>query len=61
VAIREEARHTVKQYVNANENDALVFCGSGCTQASNLLINKLKLKDICAQIVQRKKLSELLP
>jgi selenocysteine lyase/cysteine desulfurase len=56
VHAREEARHTIKQYINANENDALIFCGTGATSASNLLVSKLKIKDICQKVRQREHL-----
>lgn len=31
--LREDARNTIKQCVNANENDVVIFCGSGSTAA----------------------------
>lgn len=37
---REEARQMIKDSLNASEEDALIFCGSGSTGA----INKLYLK-----------------
>jgi selenocysteine lyase/cysteine desulfurase len=55
---RDEARHAIKQYINATENDALIFTGSGATSASNLLINKLKIKEICTNVQLRKRLAE---
>lgn len=56
VLAREEARRTIKQYINANENDALIFTGTGATSASNLLVNKLKIRKICDDVNLRKKL-----
>jgi selenocysteine lyase/cysteine desulfurase len=50
VFAREEARHTIKQCVNANENDALIFIGTGATSASNLLISKLRVRELTQQI-----------
>jgi len=38
---REEARELIKASVNANEEDVLLFSGSGCTGAIDLLIRKL--------------------
>jgi len=58
VSVRNEARLAIKQFINATENDALIFTGSGATSASNLLINKLKVKEICAQVKLRKKLMD---
>lgn len=47
VFAREEARSSLKSYFNANENDALIFVGSGATYAINLFVNRLKIKSIC--------------
>ena len=47
---REEARGIIKRVCNADENDAMIFTGAGATSASNLLINKLKLKQICESV-----------
>lgn len=58
VLAREEARHAIKQYINATENDALIFVGSGATSASNLLVAKLRVKEISQQIRQKTKLIE---
>ena len=38
---REEARLAIKQSVNASEEDVVLFAGSGCTGAIDLLIRKL--------------------
>lgn len=56
VFAREEARSSLKSYFNANENDALIFTGSGATYAINLFVNRLKIKSICADIELKKKL-----
>ena len=48
VNVREEARHLIKDCINATQDDALIFVGNGSTSATNLLISKLKLRDICA-------------
>jgi selenocysteine lyase/cysteine desulfurase len=55
---REEARAIIKRVCNADENDACIFVGSGATSASNLLINKLKLKKICENVLLRNKRKE---
>lgn len=47
VNVREEARRMIKDCLNATQDDALIFAGSGSTSATNLLISKLKLKEIC--------------
>jgi hypothetical protein len=60
VFAREEARRSIKQYINATENDALIFVGAGATAASNLFINKLKVKNICADVKLRQCLSKLI-
>jgi len=44
---REEARVIIKQACNANEQDALIFIGNGCTSAVHLLVGKLKIKEKC--------------
>jgi selenocysteine lyase/cysteine desulfurase len=56
VFAREEARHSIKQYINATENDALIFVGTGATSAVNLLVNKLKLKSIVEDVKLRQNL-----
>ncbi|HVU94034.1 MAG TPA: aminotransferase class V-fold PLP-dependent enzyme [Puia sp.] len=40
----EAAKRTIKTHVNANENDALLFCGSGATAAVNKLQRILGLR-----------------
>ena len=47
---REEARAIVKRACNCDENDALIFTGTGATSAINLLVNKLGLKKICEKV-----------
>jgi selenocysteine lyase/cysteine desulfurase len=42
---RSEAREIIKDSVNASENDALIFTGSGSTGAVNKLINGLNLSE----------------
>jgi len=43
-AFREQARQIIAKAVGANEQDALIFCGSGCTGAIDRLIHILGLK-----------------
>ena len=40
----EQARTTVREHVNANEDDVLIFCGSGMTAAVNKLQRLLGLR-----------------
>jgi selenocysteine lyase/cysteine desulfurase len=42
---RNEARDIIKRCVNANENDHLIFVGSGCTGAVHKLIHALDLQE----------------
>jgi hypothetical protein len=56
--MRHEARSLIKEFMRATEDDALVFCGTGATSASNLLIAKLHLADICRQVKLRKQLTK---
>ncbi|MEE9271731.1 MAG: aminotransferase class V-fold PLP-dependent enzyme [Robiginitomaculum sp.] len=43
-AYREQARDIIAKAIHANDEDALVFCGSGCTGAVDKLIRMLRLK-----------------
>lgn len=47
---REEARSIIKRVCNANEKDALVFTGTGATSAVNLLVSKLRIKEISESV-----------
>ena len=40
----EEAKSTIKTHVNANDNDVLIFCGSGMTAAVNKLQRLIGLR-----------------
>ncbi len=40
---REEARHIIKKSVNANENDVLLFTGTGSTGAVHTLVDNFDL------------------
>ena len=59
-AFREEARQSVKQAVNAVEEDQLIFCGSGATAAINKLIDILNLR-LPADLNKRHKFLDLIP
>ena len=59
-AYREEARQTIKQAVNAFEDDQLIFCGSGATSAINKLIDILNLR-LPADLNERHKFLDLVP
>lgn len=43
-ALREQARDMIRQAVNANDDDAVIFCGSGATAAINKLIDMLNIR-----------------
>lgn len=43
-AFREQARRLIAQSIGANDEDAIIFCGSGCTGVINKLIHILRLK-----------------
>ncbi|MBB6523116.1 aminotransferase class V-fold PLP-dependent enzyme [Pseudoteredinibacter isoporae] len=42
--LREQARQTIRQALNASERHRLIFCGSGATAAIDKLITMLELK-----------------
>lgn len=43
-AFREQARAIIAGSINANDEDAIIFCGTGCTGAIDKLIHMLRLK-----------------
>ncbi|WCN09035.1 aminotransferase class V-fold PLP-dependent enzyme [Marinomonas mediterranea] len=45
-AYREEARNAIRALANANEDDLILFCGSGATAAVNVLISQLNLHNL---------------
>jgi selenocysteine lyase/cysteine desulfurase len=47
--LREWARQTIKDVINAGPEDALIFCGSGATGAVNTLVHLLGLKSGASQ------------
>ncbi|HAA55678.1 MAG TPA: aminotransferase [Myxococcales bacterium] len=57
---REEARQLIKDAVGANEQDVVIFCGSGATGAINKLIEVMNLR-IPAEINQRYDFSGQIP
>ena len=59
-AFREEARQSIKQAVNAVEDDQLIFCGSGATAAINKLIDILDLR-LPLNLNERHKFLDLVP
>lgn len=59
-ALREEARRIIKEVLNANEEHALVFCGSGATAAIIKLIDILNLR-IAPQLDEDYQLAQHIP
>ena len=57
---REEARNTIRQAVNANSDDQVIFTGSGATAAIDKLIEILNLR-LPAELSARHKLYDHLP
>ena len=51
-AFREQARQQIRQAVNANDDDLVVFCGSGATSAINTLISQLGLRNLSPEQAQ---------
>ena len=44
-ALREQARTTIQEAVNAGKDDLVIFTGSGATSAVNRLVDSLGLND----------------
>jgi hypothetical protein len=55
---REEARTIIRRVCGANEDDAVIFVGNGCTSAVNLLVEKLRIREISEKVVGRLKPEE---
>lgn len=55
---REEARAIIKRVCGANEDDALVFSGTGTTSAVNTLVSKLRIREICESVASLKEKTE---
>ena len=47
---REEARQIIKRTCGADEKDVCIFTGTGSTSAANLLVDKLRVKEIAQQV-----------
>ncbi|GAA0837475.1 aminotransferase class V-fold PLP-dependent enzyme [Marinomonas arenicola] len=45
-AFREQARQQIRRATNANDDDLVLFCGSGATSAINTLITQLELRTL---------------
>lgn len=43
-AFREQARAIIARSINAGDEDAIIFCGTGCTGAVDKLIHMMRLK-----------------
>ena len=61
MACREDARAIIKRVMGCSEQDAVIFAGSGSTSASNLLINKLKVKLLADFLKLRETASKYMP
>lgn len=59
-ALREEARDIIRSAVNATEDHAVIFCGSGATAAIHKLIDMLNLK-LPADLSARYQLEQYIP
>ncbi|WP_116368117.1 aminotransferase class V-fold PLP-dependent enzyme [Parahaliea mediterranea] len=59
-ALREQARETIRTAVGANEDDSVIFCGSGATAAINRLLDLLGLR-LPADLDKRYGLSGQIP
>ena len=58
--LREQARNAIREAVNADARDAVIFCGSGATAAINRLIDMLNLR-IPADLNSRYALEQQIP
>jgi len=59
-ALREQAREQIRRAVNADDKDAVIFCGPGATAAINKLIDILNLR-LPADLNERYQLQSLIP
>jgi selenocysteine lyase/cysteine desulfurase len=59
-ALREQAREMIRKAVNANDDDAVILCGSGATVAVNKLVDILNLR-LPADLNDRYALLEKIP
>ena len=60
MACREDARAIIKRVMGCSEQDAVIFAGSGSTSASNLLINKLKIRELADFLKLREDAAEFM-
>ena len=58
MACREDARAIIKRVMGCSDQDAVIFVGSGSTSACNLLISKLKIKEISDFVALRERISK---
>ena len=58
MACREDARAIIKRVMGCTEENAVIFVGSGSTSASNLLIDKLKIRKISEFVTLRQRISK---
>ena len=58
MACREDARAIIKRVMGCYDEDSVIFVGSGSTSASNLLIDKLKIKKISDFVSLRQRISK---
>ena len=54
---REEARQIIKRCCGADEKDVCIFTGTGSTSAANLLVDKLRVKEIAQQVKEGNSIS----
>ena len=47
---REEARAIIRRGCGAIEDVAVIFVGNGCTSAVILLVEKLRVREICEKV-----------
>ncbi|KAK3785479.1 hypothetical protein RRG08_048615 [Elysia crispata] len=59
--MREEARSIIKKSVNANEDDAVIFCGSGATAAVHKLIHAMNIQKATVLVGPYEHHSNILP
>ncbi|GFS05053.1 tRNA 2-thiocytidine biosynthesis protein ttcA [Elysia marginata] len=59
--MREEARSIIKKSVNASEDDAVIFCGSGATAAVHKLIHAMDIQKATVLVGPYEHHSNILP
>lgn len=58
VFYREESRAIIKKVCNANDQDALIFAGTGATFGINLMVSKLRVKELSQEFEWRQRLGQ---